>query len=797
MILHYTSAEKPWIYSNTWKSGLWYSYYCCLPESVRKQFPLDRKVKLNPHQAIGGEVTNIYDEKLVSIIVPVYNTSIYLYKCLHSLLSQSHLNIEIICIDGGSSDNCADIIQKFVQQDSRIKYHRMNCNSVGQARNKGIELAAGKYIAFVDSDDYVEKNMIKDLLTAAESKDSDVVCFPCSRYNVYNEKSIPGEFYLEKQFLGKVPVFSADEIPEKIFRLSDHYSFSRLYSAAFIQKHQLRFSETEYFDDIRFSFLTMALAERITYIGKPVYCHLNRRGSRGIKKWVNANVLMDALLDTYQKFAELGIDKKITAGFIYQADRVIYNYFRNAPYQIFRDVILEKLQQESFCFLLDGSCIPEESPKGYQDDFTKIKETFLGAIDRKKKLEQCSNSPEERCLKVHPKLEQCRISVIMPVYQCADYLTETMDSLISQSMRDFEIICVDDGSVDNSLSILLQYAEKDDRISVFTQNHSGCGDARNVGIQNSVGDYFYFMDSDDILKPDAFKIMLDAAEGQDLDALYFDADWFYDENCTDHERLFKRFYHRSYKYPRCTTGERLYAAFSENWEYIVVGWMALFKRSLIMDNDIRFCTKIVHSDNIFAYQGIILADRAGYIDKALYKRRIHPGSIMTSHDNLQSAYSYFVVATELQKYHDQYNKRLKADSNAWSLYRISLAFQSSMSDFRKCSDFESAGVYASADYNPFKTLIADPIWKEKENKKSIENGKKREKDKEAAFNKNLKEQQTELAAVRQALDSAGYKNQETEKQLKAAETELKEIKATRGYRILLKLRKIYCYLFKK
>ena len=95
-----------------------------------------------------------------------------------------------------------------------------------------------------------------------------------------------------------------------------------------------------------------------------------------------------------------------------------------------------------------------------------------------------------------------KVSVILPVYNAGKYLHQCMDSIVNQTLKDIEIICVDDGSSDNSLEILRQYAEKDERVKVIAQANGGAGAARNNGLRAATGEYLSFLDSDDFFELD-------------------------------------------------------------------------------------------------------------------------------------------------------------------------------------------------------------------------------------------------------------------------------------------------------
>jgi len=97
-----------------------------------------------------------------------------------------------------------------------------------------------------------------------------------------------------------------------------------------------------------------------------------------------------------------------------------------------------------------------------------------------------------------------KISVIVPVYNAERYISRCVDSILKQTYSDWELLLVDDGSKDNSLAILNDYGKKDSRIRTFHQENAGAGAARNVGLENAIGDYIVFIDSDDFVEPDFF-----------------------------------------------------------------------------------------------------------------------------------------------------------------------------------------------------------------------------------------------------------------------------------------------------
>ena len=114
-------------------------------------------------------------DELISVIVPVYNVEKYLNRCVDSIINQTYKNLEIILVDDGSPDNCGRICDEYAKKDSRIKVIHKENSGVSSARNKGIDIAKGKWISFIDSDDWIEEDYFKLMLSSAKENDADIV----------------------------------------------------------------------------------------------------------------------------------------------------------------------------------------------------------------------------------------------------------------------------------------------------------------------------------------------------------------------------------------------------------------------------------------------------------------------------------------------------------------------------------------------------------------------------------------------------------------------------------------------
>ena len=145
------------------------------------------------------------EEVLLSIIVPVYNVEKYLDQCMISLLKQTLTNIEIILVDDGSPDNCGIICDKYAETDSRIKVIHKKNGGLSDARNAGLDIATGQYICFIDSDDYIEKDMLKDMYDNIVRTGADItICNYCAVDNEghkqWESENISDGEWTEKEF---------------------------------------------------------------------------------------------------------------------------------------------------------------------------------------------------------------------------------------------------------------------------------------------------------------------------------------------------------------------------------------------------------------------------------------------------------------------------------------------------------------------------------------------------------------------------------------------------------------------
>lgn len=203
--------------------------------------------------------------ELVSVIIPVYNSEKHLKECLDSVINQSYENIEIIIIDDGSTDNSINILKEYINIDSRILLYSQKNSGPGSARNKAMGISNGKYIIFIDSDDYIKKNCIENLVLNIRFTDSEVLVYEAiGFYEKNNNRILDKEKYfnVNEKFLnndmtgGEASKFSIEYISPCL----------KLYNKNFLQKNKIKFSEGIFGEDVEFWYKCIINLKKVKFI---------------------------------------------------------------------------------------------------------------------------------------------------------------------------------------------------------------------------------------------------------------------------------------------------------------------------------------------------------------------------------------------------------------------------------------------------------------------------------------------------------------------------------------------------
>lgn len=286
----------------------------------------------------------------ISIIIPVYNVEKYLEQCLKSVINQTFKDIEIICINDGSTDNSLEILEAFQKQDERIKIINKQNEGQGIARNEGLKVAKGEYISFIDPDDWVEQGMYEFLYNKFLETNAQIIRFNYRSFD--EEKQIsdkPHNFRIEQASYFKLNIqdnsmYNWKNVENLNFEKVDLPVWNRIFSNKFIEENNLQFAPYKHSEDNIFIISSVFLADRILYVEKVFYNHLKRENS----------ALNSASDEYFSVFENIELIKKflVKKGLFEKYEKAYRNYLIDTFYS-------------HYC------CIPEKSIKTFLKEVQK------------------------------------------------------------------------------------------------------------------------------------------------------------------------------------------------------------------------------------------------------------------------------------------------------------------------------------------------------------------------------------------------------------------------------------------
>lgn len=222
---------------------------------------------------------------LISIIVPCYNMERKIKKCICSIKKQSYKNFEAILVDDGSKDKTKEIIKKNIENDKRFKYVYKKNGGVSSARNKGIEKAKGKYICFIDSDDYVGKDYLKELYKCLIENDSDVSA--CYFNRIYDKKSV------------------INKVDNEIDLLKFPAPWNKLYKKELFKQNNIKFPVGKWYEDLCVSSEILFKLNKISIVNKPLYNYIFSQNSSSIMHTYDDRIYqIYDMVEDIEKFAK-------------------------------------------------------------------------------------------------------------------------------------------------------------------------------------------------------------------------------------------------------------------------------------------------------------------------------------------------------------------------------------------------------------------------------------------------------------------------------------------------------------
>lgn len=239
-----------------------------------------------------------------------------------------------------------------------------------------------------------------------------------------------------------------------------------------------------------------------------------------------------------------------------------------------------------------------------------------------------------------------KVSVIMPIFNTEAYLPQALESVCKQTLKELQIICIDDGSTDESPQIIKNQATLDKRIQIISQKNQGQGAARNHGLSYATGEYIYFMDSDDVLDIDCLETCYKLCKSENLDYVTFDAEVLRDDKHIDQNLNYNR--KELIDCMRLWDSKELMNYTLNNDSFKSTAWLYFIRREVVKSNGIHFASGVIHEDNLFVVHLALCSSKARYLAKPFFKRRIRQNSTMTKQFGMRNIIGYLTIAEKVQ-----------------------------------------------------------------------------------------------------------------------------------------------------
>lgn len=539
----------------------------------------------------------------VTIVIPMHNASRYLSQCLDSVVNQTLREIEVVCVDDCSTDNTLDIAREYAERDARIRIIALEENKgPSAARNEGMHHAEGEYIGFVDSDDWIDADYFGRMLSIAKNHDADYVVNTSFLRECPNHSKpmvwLPIDYPAEGMEVDRA--FCANNL--------NCMPMARLIARSLIESCELSFPlQFRLHEDDFFHRISCIKARKTIVCKGGTYHYRDTEGSitNTSSQPCRQYLRMFQALKNHCKDSVLRSDFRLK---LY--NKMLFSQISATDYDDIKSYVedLQPYLNESgvVCSDFDSYVINHVKDSTSYDDLMNrigqdpwVRYNTLQRIKNKMKV---------------------KISVIIPIYNTERYLHRCLESVCHQTLRDIEIICVNDASTDNSLSIAKQFAFEDNRVNIINMpDNRGVAMARNEGMKAAHGEHVYFIDSDDWIDNTYLETMLRTIEQQGVDVIVntrFINE--YDDTAKNRQSNFS-FFDKKGEVIAASTVERLFPP---------IIWAHLYRRSFLKDNGIAFPDIRLGEDVFFAYACDLSAGTVFIFEGDCYHYYQRPASAM-------------------------------------------------------------------------------------------------------------------------------------------------------------------------
>ena len=583
----------------------------------------------------------------ISILVPIFNVAEFLDECLSSIKKQTLKDIEIICINDGSTDNSLEIIKSYAKDDDRFVIVDKKNSGYGDSMNQGLKKATGDFIGIVESDDSIKPDMYENLYKLASKNEAQVAKGNAIWYWASNNKAVETNL-VDEDNINKV--INPSEKTGIFYKIPSIWA--AIYRRDFIEKNKIKFSPTPgaSYQDTGFSYKVWAMAERVIFTDKAYLYYRQDNSASSMNNIATKAPILFGEFISIEEYLKKN-NKEDLIPLIREREFVsLYNFLVHTTGEASVE-FMKKIRERFDGVDIEDSLFENKkmkvlyktisvSPKLYF--FSVRAKRILGRIKQiiiriipplhrsreikwlEKELSDRIESPapvrelKKIKIKAHPA-----ISIIVPIYNSEKYLEQCLESLKSQTYKNIEIVCVDDHSSDKSSDIFNRVSKKDDRFKLVRNVGKGISDARNTGLRNATAPYIMWCDSDDYFDKDMCEIMLQTILSDESDIAECATNIMYSD---DFDENLKQGVDR-YLRPKLANKNKM-----NDWIIITSNaslWNKIYKKEIIDKNKIEFPSGLLYEDAFFNDIYMVNSNKISFISKKLYNYRRHNDSIMS------------------------------------------------------------------------------------------------------------------------------------------------------------------------
>lgn len=464
----------------------------------------------------------------VSLVIPIYNNEKDLHQALDSVLAQTMPDFEVFCVDDCSTDRSRDILSRYAERDKRFNciFHEKNA-SAAKSRRDGVLCSSGQYVMFMDADDYLEPDAFAVACAAIEKKGTDIVQFGTAIENCNNLPDAKIK-WARRFFNPQTDIVIRGNLLDACFtdtaerrllwNMWNKLCRGDLCRTAFAKTEDCALPRMQ---DMYVSFVLLYCAKSCSGISNELYHYCYGRGQKGHEtidlKNFAAHCQIVQVLKAVERFVETLPQTEKSA--LVRVVNWIKKNLAGTIYGMWNRNLPDELKPEGLKLLC--SAWGDDMDSVFMHMYSQLQTREAKPDVPAKKAPQ---NKAETQLTTAPAGDAIspKISLVIPVYNGEKHLREALDSVLAQTLTDFEIICVDDCSTDGSRKILTEYAKKDARVKyVFHEHNKMTLRSRKDGVIRAVGQYIMFMDQDDFYVPRAFETAYDAIRKTGTDLVQF------------------------------------------------------------------------------------------------------------------------------------------------------------------------------------------------------------------------------------------------------------------------------------